>query len=464
MRENRQTCFVDMPFGDKQDPHSGETIHFDAIFARAIAPAIAEVGLECVRRDQGRMGGVIHSAMFARLLLSDVAIADMTLAHPNVFYELGVRHCARPRATIPIFSGSAPMPFDVGPVRAVHYTLEKGVLTDDGAAALKGALVSRLGEALDRTPVPDSPLFEFIKGFKGIELSHEVTDVFRDTVKYAEKWRDRLEAARTGCAADEGRKQLRAVEAELGDLHRLEHGVLIDLYLSYRDVEGWDEMISLFDRFPPVLQGSVLARQQLALALNRRAGPGDRKKATAVLTKLIEQRGGDAETYGILGRIYKDRFKAAKKTGSAEAAVYLDEAIDAYARGFEREPLDYYPGVNAVNLLVQKGTEDALARAEKLVPLVTFAAVRRGGVDSKDYWDVATVFELACIGGDLPLAEQAMTRAVTLAAAPWMIKTTADNLKLLIAALEKRGDAVDALAAMHRFLEAEAAAKTAGEM
>ena len=272
MSENRQTCFVDMPFGDKQDPHSGLIIHFDDIYKRAIEPAVIAAGLSCVRGDQERVGGVIHSAMFARLLLSDFVIADMTTANPNVFYELGVRHCARPRTTIPIFSGSAPIPFDVGPVRAVHYSLEEGTLTEEGAAALKAALSARLRDALDREPVPDSPLFEFIKGFKGIELSHEITDVFREKVKYAEKWRARLEAARTDCAVEEGRRRLGAIEAEIDDPHTMEHGALIDLYLSYRDVEGWDEMIRLYDRFPPALQASVLARQQLAL--DRRSQTG----------------------------------------------------------------------------------------------------------------------------------------------------------------------------------------------
>lgn len=463
MNENRQTCFVDMPFGDKTDPHSGKVIHFDDIFSRGIRPAVEAAGLVCVRGDQERTGGVIHSAMFARLLMSDFVIADMTTANPNVFYELGVRHCARPRTTIPIFSGSAPIPFDVGPVRAIHYTLLDGSLTGDSAEALKDALVTRIRDALEREPVPDSPIFEFIEGFKGIELSHEITDVFRDKVKYAEAWRARLEAARTGCPIEVGRKRLADIEATLEDLHTVEHGALIDLFLSYRDVQGWDEMVRLYERFPPSLKASALARQQLALALNRRAEPGDRKRAASLLKEIIDQRGGDAETYGLLGRVYKDRYQAAKKEGRPTAAAYLDQAVDAYAAGFEKEPLDYYPGVNAINLLIQKGDEEALARAEKLLPLVTFAAARRGGIESSDYWDVATIFELACIGRDFPTAKKAMNKAMVLADASWKLQTTAGNLRLLINAQERRGDAVDELRSMAGTLDAEAKALDQGD-
>jgi hypothetical protein len=36
--------------------------------------------------------------MFERLLLCDFAVADLTTANANVFYELGVRHAVRVRS------------------------------------------------------------------------------------------------------------------------------------------------------------------------------------------------------------------------------------------------------------------------------------------------------------------------------------------------------------------------------
>jgi hypothetical protein len=56
--------------------------------------------------------------------------------------------------------------------------------------------------------------------------------------------------------------------------------------------------------------------------------------------------------------------------------------------------------VNAITLLVEKGDTTALAEADRLVPLVSFAVARRGGAASSDYWDLATVLELAAIGND----------------------------------------------------------------
>lgn len=87
--EAKQICFVDMPFGKKKDPKSGVEIDFDQIYEKGIEPAIRNQGLKPVRGDREETGGIIHTAMFARLLLAEFVIADMTTANPNVFYELG---------------------------------------------------------------------------------------------------------------------------------------------------------------------------------------------------------------------------------------------------------------------------------------------------------------------------------------------------------------------------------------
>ena len=93
--------------------------------------------------------------------------------------------------------------------------------------------------------------------------------------------------------------------------------------------------------------------------------------------------------------------------------------------------MDYYPGVNAITLLLQKGDEDAIAEAEKLTPLVSFAVARRGGASSSDYWDLATVLELAVIGRDEKMAMSVLPKLLISAEASWMVKTTADNLDLI---------------------------------
>lgn len=431
----KQICFVDMPFGNKSDPSTGQSIDFDQIFETGIKPAIEQQGLVAVRGDQETTGGIIHKAMFARLLLAEFVIADMTTANANVFYELGVRHTAKPQTTIPIFATLAAPPFDVNMVRAVPYDLEDGKLTAQGASDLIAAIGARIQRALSGPLAEDSPLFSLFPNFPGIEMSHELTDVFRDRVEYADAFKDKLATARAIKPIEDARAALARIDAELGDAQLVERGVLVDLYLSYRAVEDVSAMIALYERMPPLVKDAALVRQQLAFALNRRNKDGDRARAQKVLEQLVEDHGVNAETQGILGRIYKDQYNEAKAAGSVRAGGFLELAIEAYTKGFEAEPLDYYPGVNAITLLLQKGDDDALAQVDYLAPLVTFAAVRAGGEKSADYWTVATVLELAAVAQDYGLAGRCLNRAVSLPGIePWMFKTTMANLQLLSAA------------------------------
>ena len=131
-------CFVLMPFGQKPDPTGRADIDFNRIYESALEPAIEAADMEPIRADEERTGGIIHKPMFERLLLCDYAVADLTTANANVFYELGVRHTARPATTLTIFAEHQPMPFDVNFLRSLGYDLgENNEFGEAQANALK---------------------------------------------------------------------------------------------------------------------------------------------------------------------------------------------------------------------------------------------------------------------------------------------------------------------------------------
>src|ERR1039458_3899861 len=92
-------CFVLMPFGTKPDPTGRPSIDFNRIYEKGIRPAVEAAGIASMRTSGEKTGGIIHKRMFERLLLCEYAVADLTTANANVFYELGVRHTP-PRDTI----------------------------------------------------------------------------------------------------------------------------------------------------------------------------------------------------------------------------------------------------------------------------------------------------------------------------------------------------------------------------
>ncbi len=181
--------FVAMPFGQKLDVATGSIIDFDDLYQRVIVPAGRLAAVDILRADEERMGGFIHLPMYERLLLAELAIVDLTLANPNVFYELGVRYAARPRATILIYHEASVLPFDVMPLRAIPYALEKGSVGNEDIAKLVETLAKKIQAAKQDHDSIDSPLFQLIPHLAPVQLSHEATETFRDRAQFIDQKR-----------------------------------------------------------------------------------------------------------------------------------------------------------------------------------------------------------------------------------------------------------------------------------
>ncbi len=427
---NKPLCFVLMPFG-KKPSNAGFLIDFDSVYNDLIAPAIKNSGLEPLRADEEITGGIIHKPMFERLILCEHAVADLTTANANVFYELGVRHSVRPWSTVLLFAkGSGQLPFDVAPLRAMPYQLtEQGKPSD--IVNTKAELVERLKDAKKaKNSAIDSPIFQLVEGFP--EIDHTKTDVFRDRVQYSTELKKKIASAKK-----HGKESLIDLEKELDrdiGIKDMESGVVIDLFLSYRAVKAWPEMVNLSKKMSSPLAQTVMVQEQLALALNR-----DKKgeEAEQVIQDLLKKRGPSSETYGILGRIYKDRWESASNSGDEFlAAGLLDQAIEAYVKGFEADWRDAYPGINAVTLMELDEPPDP--RRTKLIPVVEYAVDRRIATGMPDYWDYATKLELAVLSKDKDAAKKSVSNALTLLRESWEAETTVRNLRLIRKAREQR--------------------------
>lgn len=456
----RPLCFVLMPFGTKSV--GGSTVDFDAVYTSVVAPAIDQAELQPLRADEEMAGGIIHKPMFERLVLCEYAVADLTTANANVFYELGVRHATRSRSTLLLFAeGRGQLPFDVAPLRALPYRLGADGKPDTPEEAVQ-AITERLLAA--KAPDVDSPLYQLLEDYPDID--HEKTDVFRDRVEIGETFKRELEAKRrAGVAAIKAAKEakddvdaarraaaadVRTVEDGMGDLEAVEAAAVIDLLLSYRAVEAWADMVRLIERLPLPLRNTVMVQEQLGLALNR-----DKRSEEAehVLQDLLEKRGDSSETLGILGRVYKDRWDETRKDGKQMLARgLLEKAIETYLKGFEADWRDAYPGVNAVTLMEMAEPPDQ--RQQHLIPIVTYAVERRIARGKPDYWDHATLLELAVLGNDQAAAATALSTALASNAEGWQMETTANNLRLIQQIRQRRNESqpwlaelIDALAA-----------------
>ena len=446
-------CFVITSFGEKENLNDLKSkfsegkkgpvqkINFDKIYDELVKPAILKAGLEpLIEREEKSMGS-IHKTMYEKIILCEFCIADLTNFNPNAYYELGMRYAVKPFTTIPIIASSHfPLPFDVGPNRTFAYQVDG----DFNLCDLKNdrdKLVQILVDA-KKNRSTDSPLYDMINGiaFQN-SVAHEKTDVFRDKVIYDEEIKKKLAYARNLTSDDKNKEKslriaaIRKVEKQK-PLENMATAVLIDIMISYRNIEAFNEMLDFIRKLPRYVRETVMVQEQLAFVLNRNGGkakPVDEvmiDEAESVLRKLESEKKASSESYGIWGRIYKDKFLRAYKTGNkGEARAHLKNALEYYKKGFESDPRDAYPGVNYATCLELLGEKETALR---LVPAVEYSVNSKMRRKDPDYWDYATLLELAVIEYRYDKAEEFFYQAKPLANESWMLETTRNNLEMIL--------------------------------
>lgn len=416
-------CFILMPFGKKKD-ENGNEIDFDNIYNIFLKPAILDANLEPVRADEEQIGGIIHKPMYERLILCEYAVADLSILNANVFYELGIRHAIRPHSTISLFEDKSSLPFDISFLRSLPYDRNLSKLED-----LKRKLTNALLKA-KKDKITDSPLFQLVDGVKPSNIDHIKADVFRKQVEYNQLLKKELESIRASKSLD----NLISFEKKL-DFENIEFGVIVDLFLSYRAIEAFENMTLLVEKMPKPLHQSIMIQEQLGFALNRI----DKKdEAIRVLVALIKEHGNSSETCGILGRVYKDKYnQASKENNDIMAKGLLKKAINTYLDGFEADFRDAYPGINAVTLMDIADDE----RKNEILPIVEYA-VKQKMKKSTDYWDYATLLELAVLGNNEEKANDTLFDVIDNIRESFEPKTTANNLNIIAANRKKKGQEI----------------------
>jgi len=420
------SCYVSMPFGTKPGPQ-GVIVDFDDVYRQMIRPVAEGLGLVVRRADELETPGAIQKGILEAVISADLMIADISFRDANAMYELGIRHTVRPSGTI-LISCSSDIPFDVLNVRVYTYQPPGRPENDPPSPTFEEILEGALRLAMKG--VTDSPVYELFPTFS-VALPNTIPG--RGPAGFLRLRLLNAQRLPETAALDE----IRVVEQMIYSQAGQDRTLLEDLLLAYRDQGAWADMIRVADRFPQDLRSEPKVVQQVALALNR---SGDRQAAERELTALIERTDGDSETYGILGRIFKDRWY---ETGERQE---LDRAIDAYRHGYQLDPADYYPGINLATLLTVRG--DAADRDElrRIVPDLRRVLDDSAASGPADYWQLATSLELAVLAEDYPAAEALLEDVLARAAAPWMLESTAGNLQFI--AKVRAGDAPPPLAAI----------------
>ena len=458
-------CFVAMPYGKRAANVGAPEIDFDAVY-KVLETTVESTGLECVRADFEVSGGFVHKQMFERLIVSEYVLADMTFANPNVTYELGLRHGATIGATLLVgeekFVKAKNLPFDFAPFRVLTYSVgADGRPESSSVQAFADALRKHLALARRGELPIDNPVAQLTQ-LRPNSTGHEKTEIFLARMHYASDIARRASEAIASSDQSQALSELDALAEEALapgiDLREL-HTSLMAIYLGYRAKSAFDRMIDLSKRMPRELRETPVAREQLALALNRMAeraaelddGSAEaefRSRSFLALDGIAKER-WTSETYGILGRIHKgkgDTDLAADRLD--EAAVSFTAAIEAYEQGLRSDPRDYYPGVNAVTLRIVRNEPEDAAALNALVPVVRFSVERAPEPKTNDerYWLMATKLELAAAARDWSITKRVLRQLlVTPGTQNFMRHTTCKNLRLQATARKNEPETVKEL-------------------
>ena len=435
-------CFMIMPYGTKPtqaDPSVGvASIDFNALWDRAYAPVIKDLGYEPVRADQDT-GAMIITQMIERLYFADLVLADMTIPNGNVYYEVGVRHAAKEIGCVLLAADWSKALFDVAQMRTLRYPLPEGAITDATAKAIQDKIrgpIASMGRGV-------SPIFESIPGYP-TAVNPAAASSMKQTMADLAAFQGEIRSVRALPQAGRIAKAKELVEkywkppvtgATVLALLRL-------LRDSAHDAADWSWITDFIGRFPNEIADQEEVREANAFALSN---AGKHIEAIAKIEELVARSGPTAERLGLLGGRYKRLFTTADTP--PEALVHLNKSIDAYERGMELDLNQYYCSSNLPRLYRQRKRKGDELRAQSVAPVVLAACERARKRNVADDWLNPTLLGAAFDAHDCDRAEELATEVASQGAARWQIDSTLGDLKLSVSQVEDK-DTKDRLQAI----------------
>ncbi|XP_034357896.1 mitogen-activated protein kinase kinase kinase 6 isoform X4 [Arvicanthis niloticus] len=339
--------------------------------------------LRCLREACAQLQGTrpppqLRSLPFATLALGDTAaldsfynadvvvleaeLPDLQALREDVFQKNS--DCVGSYTLIPyvVTATGRVLCGDAGLLRGIADGL---VQAGAGTEALLTPLVGRLVRLLEATPT-------------------DSCGYFRETI------RQDIRQARERFSGQQLRQELARLQRRLDCVELLSPDIIMNLLLSYRDVQDYSAIIELVETLQALPTCDVAEQHNVCFhytfALNRRNRPGDREKALAVLLPLVKREGPVApDLYCMCGRIYKDMFFSS----GFQNAGHLEQAYHWYRKAFDVEP-SLHSGINAAVLLIAAGQHFEDSEELQLIGVKLGCLLGRKGCVEKMqyYWDV----------------------------------------------------------------------------
>jgi len=479
--------FVVMPFGKKrcvemparrgnyETEAVGDAIDFDAVYQNLLEPALRQAGCDPSRADSEASAGDIRTDMFFELVTADLVVADISIANPNVFYELGVRHGVCPRGVLVVQGnfGSA-RPFDVAPDRCFSYDGSLFVDSKPGGADLEKQ-VELLSQTFKHALANDhettgSPVYQHLPGLVPVNWDNIQTSRANYFGALRDDWLDCVRIAQSN--GHPGDIKTLADDAPT-ILHRTK--ILYQAALALIDLCRYPaaerELREVIEHDPNHFE----AQLQLSRVLTHQ---GKTAQAELYLRNVLRQHQDDPHAGDLLGQVFRHLWHLSwreekperRKQKAVETSQQAALAVRSFIQAQRFDPRAYFAGFNALILIaVLKDLRESMGGdlAEiwpadvdeaELATVVQFCAknFRERAIERGDpveqFWTTTTLAGLALLRNDNAKSLQRIREACSIPGATFFQLRSFQERLLLIDELDFRPDFIKP--ALHILCEA----------
>uniref|UniRef100_A0A8D0EZQ3 mitogen-activated protein kinase kinase kinase n=1 Tax=Strix occidentalis caurina TaxID=311401 RepID=A0A8D0EZQ3_STROC len=389
--------------------------------------AVMAIGIQTPPNPVGGLVPLPHELGSGKfwVLPTDVAVVELSdaVCQPSLFYHLGVRESFNMSHNILLCCQAElpPLQEDIcqknsdlcGSYTFIPYVVtpqNKVICCDTGA--MKG--LTELFQPSFEPEAAFTPLAaRLVQLLEGIPTNS--CGYFREMIR-----RD-IRRAREMYRGEQLSRELARIQQRLDSVELLSLDIVVNLLLSYRDVQDYDAIVSLVETLQALPACAVAEQHNVrfhyAFALSRRNRAGDREKALSVLLPVVERGEGAApDLLCLCGRIYKDMFIGSGLTDTETR----DRALYWYNKAFEVEP-SLHAGINAAVLLVAAGHQfETSVQLRQIGVKLSCLQGRKGSPgELRYYWDVGFCLGAGILANNLSKVIQASEKLYKLNAPGW---------------------------------------------